>query len=223
MNWYKIAQEVMEAIDRPDLSAITTAQWKKMNDRMVSLGYDFRGPEDTKAIFERLNQSPGGLQEDHRKVFESVVNSKEYATKYSPQKIRGAFQRAINYFGLTSNPKEAGYVLPNGAMLDLSGKKYGQMGNTRALDHTEINDIIPMPEFVSMGAIRHFPEQPGVDIRRKPTPQQLSFIYRDVEGSGKGYTVEVADYQKGRFHEQYDVGVKASKVISDIKRFYGDL
>lgn len=221
MNWYKKAQVAMA--NRPDLSVVTPSQWKAMNDRMVGLGYDFRGAEDTKQIFERLNKSPGGLQEDHSKVFESVVNSKEYATKYSPQKTRGTFQRAINYFGLTSNPREAGYVLPNGAMLDLSGRRDGGPGDTRALDHREVNTIIPMPEFISMGAIRHFPELPGVDIRRKPTPQQLSFIYKDVENSPRGYTLEIKDYQKGRLYQQYDPGVMASKVIGDMRRFYGDL
>lgn len=78
-----------------------------------------------------------------------------------------------------------------------------------------------MPEFIKMGAIRHFPEQPGVDIRKNPTPQQLNVIWRDVEGSGNGYVVEIIDLVKGRFYQQYDVGTKASKVIQDIVNFYG--
>ena len=33
------------------------------------------------------------------------------------------FARAKEYFGSTTNPNEAGYILPDGVMLDFSGKK----------------------------------------------------------------------------------------------------
>ena len=226
MNWYKKAQVVMEEVkskNSVDLSSITPQQWKEVNDRMVGLGYDVRGWEDTKKIYERVNKSSGGIQEDHKKVLDSVLGGKDYITKYTPQKIIGVFRKAVNYFGVTHNLKECGYILPNGIMLDLSGKNRGNMGGmggTRGLDHSEVNDIIPMPEFVSMGAIRHFPEQPGVDIRLKPTQKQLDIISRDVDYSGNGYTVEIIDSRKGRFYNMYDVGVKSSKVINDILRFY---
>ena len=219
MKIYKIAQNIEEA-KRHNLSTITPEQWRKINNRMVDLGYDFRGGEDTKKIYERLNNTPGGLLEDHTKVLNAIFYNKEYIKKYSPQKTMGTFQKAIKYFGLTNNLKEAGYILPNGQMLNFSGSTWGGTSNTRALDHSEINDIINMPEFISMGAIRHFPEQPGVDIRTKPTPQQLNVIWRDVELSNNGYVVEI---NKGRFYKQYDENVKPEKIMYDIKTFYKTL
>ena len=46
-------------------------------------------------------------------------------------------ERAINHFGTTLKPHEAGYILYNGQMLDFSGGRVDQ----RRLDHSEINFI----------------------------------------------------------------------------------
>lgn len=70
-------------------------------------------------------------------------------------------QKAIDFFGLTDNIREAGYLLPDGTMLDLSGKNYDsstyeKVGDTfrakpgkknylrgeRSSDHREIGQII---------------------------------------------------------------------------------
>lgn len=51
--------------------------------------------------------------------------------------------KAIKEFGLTSNPREAGYILPDGRMLDFSGKNHGGDPNTRAYDHREISRVGP--------------------------------------------------------------------------------
>jgi len=228
MNWYKIAQivevvEVVEedvSIDRPSLENITPEQWQEINDRMSSKGYDFRGWEDTKAIYERLNKTTGGLPEDHREVFDAILEGKEYIKKEDPKKTKNIFNKAVRLFGLTNNLNEAGYILPNGRLLDFSGKKQGGPAGIRHLDHRDINEIINMPDFVSMGAIRHFPEDPGVNIGTSPTPQQLNVIWRDVENSAEGYIVELLSPYKGRFFEAYDSGVKAQKVVNDIKNFY---
>lgn len=57
---------------------------------------------------------------------------------------------AKKHFGTTTNPKEAGYVLPDGAMLDLSGRHYATgykegkpikddyLANRRDVDHREL-------------------------------------------------------------------------------------
>lgn len=50
--------------------------------------------------------------------------------------------RAIDVFGLTDNPNEAGYILDSGELLDFSGKREGGTAGTRALDHRDIGRII---------------------------------------------------------------------------------
>ena len=46
--------------------------------------------------------------------------------------------RAIKYFGTTEDYREAGYILADGTMLDLSGSNQGGSSGTRALDHREL-------------------------------------------------------------------------------------
>ena len=74
-----------------------------------------------------------------------------------------------------------------------------------------------------MGAIRHFPELPGVDIRAKPTSRQLDIIEYEADNSPSGYSLEIQSPLKGRFFQGYDTGTMGSRVISDIKRYYGEL
>jgi GNAT superfamily N-acetyltransferase len=49
--------------------------------------------------------------------------------------------RAIESFGLTEYKEEAGYILPDGSMLDFSGSNIGG-GGGRALDHRDIGRIL---------------------------------------------------------------------------------
>jgi len=44
-------------------------------------------------------------------------------------------------FGVTEDFDEAGYILPDGEMLDFSGKNQGAIGRDREVDHREINVV----------------------------------------------------------------------------------
>jgi hypothetical protein len=57
------------------------------------------------------------------------------ATSYNAEQI---FARAKQYFGVTTDPDEAGYILPDGTMLDFSGKRSGGTPGKRMLDHRDI-------------------------------------------------------------------------------------
>jgi len=54
-----------------------------------------------------------------------------------------AVAKAVKQLGTTSNPQEAGYILRDGRMLDLSGKRDGGPSGVRYLDHREVAGIIP--------------------------------------------------------------------------------
>ncbi len=47
-------------------------------------------------------------------------------------------ESAIKEFGLTNNAREAGYILPDGRMLDFSGSRQGELRGARYMDHREI-------------------------------------------------------------------------------------
>ena len=70
-------------------------------------------------------------------------------------------ESAIQHFGITYKISEAGYLLTNGKLLDLSGKNDGGPANTRSCDHREISICYEsidgtdaMIDFMNAGNIR---------------------------------------------------------------------
>lgn len=51
-------------------------------------------------------------------------------------------EKAIKQLGTTRNPDEAGFILRDGRMLDLSGKRDGGPPGVRYLDHREVSGIV---------------------------------------------------------------------------------
>ena len=107
------------------------------------------------------------------------------ADAYTPEAV---FSRAKRYFGVTTNPREAGYILPDGTMLDFSGRRFGASGGERTMDHREIAFAWPeedspggfegMRRVMNWGAIRFtiFGTTMVVDTAALLTPSQESTI-----------------------------------------------
>lgn len=103
------------------------------------------------------------------------------------------------HFGTTDKLTEAGYILPDGSLLDLSGAVYGAtrtLEGHRTLDHRDIRDAfeenndfpegISMEDFINAGAIRFSPESYSFMMAHSPTAAQLKqidFILQNNEES----------------------------------------
>jgi len=99
-----------------------------------------------------------------------------------------AFDKAAREWGTTDNPYDAGYILPDGSLLDMSEGG----GEGRTLDHRAVQGILQrdyprqgaMVEFMSRGAIRMHasPRERALflDVVRRPTDAQDSTIRRLV-------------------------------------------
>lgn len=137
--------------------------------------------------------------------------------------ISPTVQKAIDTFGTTRDYREAGYILPDGTMLDFSGRHQtgdyervgtgyrpvaGQrdwMAGERYVDHREISDIVgegPNESMIAFmgneGAIRN---KPGVGIESSviPSPKQIEIA---VAGHNRNYRgdsmiVELSDPATG--------------------------
>jgi SAM-dependent methyltransferase len=95
---------------------------------------------------------------------------KSSPARYAETKMAGvsfqiaeaAFDSAKERMGTTQDLKEAGYILPDGTMLDFSGKRQGGISGVRYIDHRDIDfDGVEteeqwsgMVQFMGMGAIR---------------------------------------------------------------------
>lgn len=106
------------------------------------------------------------------------------------------FARAKDLFGTTTSPDEAGYILPDGTMLDFSGRHYEPAApisgpfRERMADHREIAFAWPedespggfkgMKQVMNWGAIRFstFRETVVVNLVQPPTEAQIKAIKR---------------------------------------------
>lgn len=158
------------------------------------------------------------------------------------QEIDTAFTSALDKFGETKNIYEAGYVLPDGRMIDLSGrnqatgytKKNGKyvpekddyLKNQRGVDHREIEWDSPgmedmdgnerMEAFIGMGAIRIDANSGLADMSAPPTPKQWAVIKTIIESSGTAW-VEMRD---GKRTASIEADGKPAKALGFIRRFY---
>lgn len=142
------------------------------------------------------------------------------------------FADAKNEFGTTTDMREAGYLLPDGSMLDFSEKNNGGEPGTRGADHRDIARVINdrsydtmteyLDDFINEGAIRLIPESGAFSVAQQPTKEQKNilrnFIYRyngevDVEIYKDGHSV-ANPYYRERTSPQ--------RVLNDIDAYFND-
>lgn len=140
-------------------------------------------------------------------------------------------KRAVKEFGYTTMFVDAGYLLPDGKMLNFSGEK-GKHFGVRGQDHRAIGVIYEatsghkaLTRFMNDGNIRVMAEAPGVDLtnRVEPTAQQYLKIKAMVrEYADKHFfNVDISDENGvvvGSY--TYDGKVNADRVVNDIKYYF---
>lgn len=129
------------------------------------------------------------LLDESKKTQEKGENLYNEAENEDSKKI---FEQAKKLFGTTRDIMEAGYVLPDGSMLDFSGRHLMNPGSDtsflrgrRTSDHREISSIAyekdgntktgvetDMPDFIRRGAIRIDDNAGNINLSGKPTASQ---------------------------------------------------
>ena len=141
-------------------------------------------------------------------------------------------KQAEKEFGYTPYFYDAGYITPNGKMLNFSGEK-GKHFGSRGEDHRAIGIIYEntqgsdaMVRFMNDGNIRIMAETPGLDISAlvEPTKEQYAQIRKFARENGsreKYFAVDISD-ENGRVigNYEYDGYVNADRVVNDIKYFF---
>ena len=148
------------------------------------------------------------------------------------------FEAAKERFGTTRDLREAGYVLPDGSMLDFSGRHQASgdtsyLNGGRTVDHRDIEDLnferdlntpsgrnTNMSDFISRGAIRiHMPGM--INLAMKPTPQQESVLERLINADNHFVRVEFGDGYNSETYADYD-DAKPARVLNEIKRYFDE-
>jgi hypothetical protein len=146
-------------------------------------------------------------------LFCSLINLK--ADQESIMKVSTLLDDAIEYFGTTYDFNEAGYILPDGKLLDLSEKKRGAEGGQRTEDHRAVSRFIEEPTETLTDAMDLFMKRTGairislfgdyglIDLETKPTTEQLSVIQRLIQ---KRRSIDISMPGKSDV-EEYDLDI----------------
>ena len=140
-------------------------------------------------------------------------------------------QLAVEQFGTTSEFERAGYILPDGQMLD-----FARNDKTRDTDHREIMSVFGPAEvsegtdalnkFLADGNVRVMAEAPGVDLAadKAPTAAQMEQI-REMAGSlgseQRKFTLDISTTD-GRVaaSKEYSGRIDADRVVREIRDYY---
>lgn len=166
-------------------------------------------------------------QQDHdRAVAESGLAPETYRRK-----------AAVEQFGTTNRFEEAGFLLPDGRMLDFSGGERG----ARTRDHRDIRGVFGPAElgrgatgtdalnrFLAEGNIRVMAETPGVDLcaKTKPTNDQIAAISRMASTLGNAkhrFGLDISDENGNRVATRwYEGHIRGERIANDIRAFYAN-
>ncbi len=157
-----------------------------------------------------------------------AVNGVEWARFSVDEEAADEHMRQVQeYFGVTDNWNEAGYITRDGQSLDFSGRHEGGLGGYRTVDHREISDALgeeyggegysdALVRFMDEGNIRILPE-----ISVRPTAAQERAL-RDFISEYDGEVTLDLDNTDGVTvsSTEYPRGTRANKVISDIRGYF---
>ena len=182
-------------------------------------------------VNDKLRQAQGEVENARQAVKQE--QQKVYDTKAKAAGGKPEYRRklAVEQFGTTDRFERAGYILPDGRMLN-----FAQNDGTRDTDHREILDAFgpaevsngteALNEFLADGNVRVMAEAPDVDIAAKtpPTEQQLRQIRAMVEQLGsekRRFTLDISTTD-GRVaaSKEYSGKVDADKVVREIREYY---
>ena len=196
--------------------------------------FNQRGAE----LENRIGEVNNALREAHAKL-ETQRNEqkqKQQAVYDAKAKEAGGAakyrrQLAVEQFGTTSEFERAGYILPDGKMLD-----FARNDKTRDTDHREIMSVFGPAEvsegtdalnkFLADGNVRVMAEAPGVDLAadKAPTAAQLEQI-REMAGSlgseQRKFTLDISTTD-GRVaaSKEYSGRIDADRVVREIRDYY---
>ena len=145
------------------------------------------------------------------------------------------FEDAKAKYGITKNFNAAGYMLPDGSLLDFSEANDGGDPNSRSLDHRDIEGIIMdngveydsrwmyIADFMREGAIRLLPESAGINMIQAPTDEQRKKIFDFIYKYNGEVILEINDERLNSVvYMEYDRRTSPSRIFRDIDGYFND-
>ena len=184
---------------------------------------------------EKITEEMREVEEQTRQQLEKKEKNeqRDYDTRAAEYGGKSEYRRVLakEQFGVTEDFRKAGYILPDGEMLN-----FAQNGKTRDADHREIMRVFgpteittgteALNEFLQDGNVRVMPEGPGIDLSAdtEPTAQQLEQIRNMAEQLGGERRQFTLDFSTAdgcvAASKEYSGHVDADKVVREIRDYY---
>ena len=239
-NWLNSAEVKEIEAKRKSLGLFSAEakEFKASEEYQVYLAkrkdFNQRGAE----LENRIGEVNNALREAHAKLENQRNEQKQKQQAVYDAKAKEAGgaakyrrQLAVEQFGTTSEFERAGYILPDGQMLD-----FARNDKTRDTDHREIMSVFGPAEvsegtdalnkFLADGNVRVMAEAPGVDLAadKAPTAAQLEQIREMVGSLGseqRKFTLDISTTD-GRVaaSKEYSGRIDADRVVREIRDYY---
>lgn len=217
-------QEELDRIE--EIKALREERLNRVSELQESLGlsamekevYDIRAESEALRIASDEAWAREGTERENKAIEKAGVPAAEYFRK-----------KALKSFKTTTNFNEAGYMLPDGKLLNFSGGER----NHRYRDHREIGEIYEATQgvaalnrFLGDGNIRIMAESPGIDLAAgvEPTKEQYATLRKFINTNGVNdgqFFVDFSNTDGSRAgNYSYQGRVFADRIINDIKYFY---
>ena len=201
------------------------AKRKDYNARMAQLD------DQSAALDDRMKAVNARMQQ--QRAAEGKAEQAAYDAKAEAYGSKAEYRRALakEQFGTTEDFNRAGYILPDGQMLN-----FAQNDRTRDTDHREMMSVFgpaevktgteALNEFLLDGNVRVMAEGPGIDLSADtaPTAQQLEQIRQMAQELGSArrqFTLDISTAD-GRVaaSKEYSGRVDADRVVREIRDYY---
>ena len=143
------------------------------------------------------------------------------------------YESLKKHFGVTANFRVAGYLLPDGKMLDFSGKHWGDTSSrSRQVDHRDVQEVLgrgnngisDMIDMIGSGSIRLMPETGGINLAVYPNEKQrrvlsayINYMLATEEQVIIDYDAVGGDTVHSREYGKYS---SSRQILGDIRNYF---
>ena len=241
-----LSQDRVESVQKPTKAQIAEALASKglLPENAYSFGNDLISVTDVEGDNVLLGEDGTVYFIDpiirFKKPVQEVIEtlSAEEGVRFSArtdEQRAALFDNAKQHYGLTNNFNAAGYMLPDGSLLDFSEANDGGDPNSRSLDHRDIEGIIMdegkeydsrwmyIADFMNEGAIRLLPEHAGINIMQAPTAEQRKRLFDFIYKYNGEVILEIADERLNNIaYVEYDRRTSPARVLRDIDGYFNE-
>ena len=226
LGWYSDDKSAISSLREDPKYKYKTLEkkdYQKISNLMRKKGYDVRGAKDAEELIDRRLSGSKSLSGDWEDAVNETFGIKKGAKRELTDDELSFVKKEM---GTTENWNEAGYINPDGTLLDFSGKADGAMGGERVMDHREIrlpeslgagNEYSDtMIKYMDSGGIRIDANNGLLNLHESPTKAQRDAIREYARNNDGELILEIGDRA---FEREYPSGTKATKILKDIDDF----